>query len=61
MSQSNMKYSKRTKPKKYKGDKRMSKLTKEKFEQGFKHNETCKAFDLKGARAINFFQQFFFF
>lgn len=39
----------------------MNGLTKEKFEQGFKLNETCKAFDLNGAQAINFFQQFFFF
>lgn len=36
-------------------------LTKEQFINGFKIKETCRAFDLKGARAINIIQHFFFF
>lgn len=39
----------------------MMDLTKEQFIRGFKIKETCRAFDLKGARAINVIQHFFFF
>lgn len=39
----------------------MMDLTKEQFIRGFKIKETCRAFDLKGARAINIIQHFFFF